>query len=192
MFAVLLLHVACAGTAPPLNSDLIRERYGSYGIEVLEDDGRFRRSMLYSSENGERVMRTYAVVVYEPLLDADALAVAGETAAIRAGASLGSTFADSGWTVRKEPIHKSMLGGLPPGHAVPRLMQLEAPVALPLYVYRLVVGKNGHAIAYAVIGEAYHPEFMSEAEIMKRYPAPVEAAPPAVVQGIVNAMLEPF
>ena len=48
-----------------LNSERIAEKFGNYGIEVLEQNP-LRVSSLYSVEHGQRVCRTFAIVMFEP------------------------------------------------------------------------------------------------------------------------------
>ena len=45
-----------------LNSERIAATFGSYGVEVLEQNGAVRVSNLFSGEGEERVTRTFAVV----------------------------------------------------------------------------------------------------------------------------------
>src|SRR5690606_34722880 len=47
-----------------LNSERIERRFGSYGIDVLQSDGRYRVSNLYSVHDGAKICRTFAVVAY--------------------------------------------------------------------------------------------------------------------------------
>ena len=92
-----LVLVACSGTHTRLNSDRIEAKYGSYGVELVNSQGRRRETSLYSTHDGERITRTYAIVYFmspdEPALDF-------EHRAIRAGGSIGKTFREAGWEIR--------------------------------------------------------------------------------------------
>src|SRR5688572_8293898 len=81
-----------------LNSERIAAAFGSYGVEVLEQDDQVRVSSLFSLAADEKTCRTFAVVRYPPRLDS---AVSAEHAAIVAGGSIGAVFTAHGWEVRK-------------------------------------------------------------------------------------------
>src|SRR5688500_5929342 len=81
-----------------LNSERIAAAFGSYGVEVLEQDDQVRVSNLFSLAAGEKTCRTFAVVRHAPRLDP---IVGLEHAAIVAGGSIGAVFAAHGWEVRK-------------------------------------------------------------------------------------------
>ena len=51
------------------NSDRIRLKFGSYGIEVLDSDGGIRVSNLYSIDNGITTVRTFAVVALPAVIE---------------------------------------------------------------------------------------------------------------------------
>ena len=48
---------------PLLNSERIERKFGSYGIDVLRNDDAVRMSNLYSLRDGEKICRTFAVVL---------------------------------------------------------------------------------------------------------------------------------
>src|ERR1044072_7114553 len=77
-----------------LNSERIEAKFGSYGIEVLEQNALRRVSNLYSGSGGEKPCRSSAVVPSPPQIDE---AVATEHAAVLAGGSLGAVFVAAGW-----------------------------------------------------------------------------------------------
>lgn len=187
--AVAVLAVACSAGRQPLNSELIRERFGSYGIEVLRDNGVNRRSMLYSVSDGERICRTYALVRYARLSAADAAQVAAETTAIRAGASMGSTFVRAGWAVSKESIDAGWLPPVPAGHPVTDLMQIREATPLAFYAYKFRVKNALHNIVYAEIIEVYHPDFMDLGELRRRYDLPDREVAPSRLEEIETALL---
>ena len=66
-----------------LNSERIAQRFGSYGIEVLESDGRVRVSNLYSNEQGGRICRTFAVRLDERKLSHFAQACRSRTSGVQ-------------------------------------------------------------------------------------------------------------
>src|SRR5262245_52025727 len=52
-----------------LNSERIAAKFGSYGIEVLEQTDGTRVSNLYSGTGAEKICRTFAAVRYQPMMD---------------------------------------------------------------------------------------------------------------------------
>jgi len=157
---------ACGGDASLLNSDRIEERYGSYGVEIIDSDARGRRSNLYSVHDGQRICRTYAVVRFL------AGATAGDEPALRAaharvldGASIGATLREAGFTVHKRSL---AAGALPLPVTEPawgRLMGLSSVAGLAVYEYRLSINKGSQSIDYAEITEVYHPDYLRPADV---------------------------
>jgi hypothetical protein len=47
---------------PLLNSERISQRFGSYGIEILDASSDYRISNLFSDEDGLAITRTFAIV----------------------------------------------------------------------------------------------------------------------------------
>lgn len=149
-----------------LNSERIATEFGSYGIEVVANDGRTRVSNLFSTEaGGARVCRTFAVVSYPRDVDPR---VAKEHAAIVAGGSIGAVFADAGWTVRKTHLHFGVV-------AAPReladLMSVPAGASLAQHAYVLDVVNDDATIEYAAIVEIHHPDYLDEHELEEIYGA---------------------
>jgi len=152
--------------SPRLNSERIEQRFGSYGVEVLEADARVRVSNLYSLHDGHRVCRTFAVVRFAPAIDPR---VAAEHAEIVAGGSIGAVFEDHGWTVAKRQRLLSTLPAMAPGDRIDRLMRLSAPVPLAIDVYTLSVSRGGESVDYATIAEVYHPDYLGVEDLRALY-----------------------
>lgn len=163
-FALVL--VACAGRPVPLNSERIKQRFGSYGVEVLAADDQSRVSNLYSNELSGRVCRTYAVVRFAAQTNP---AFQQEHAAITAGASLGSTFKARGWIVEKETLHIGTISDRDRRTQISSLMDISDNSDLAVHVYRLLVSKNGNRFVYAVIGELHHPDYLRSEDIIEIY-----------------------
>lgn len=136
-----------------MNSDQIRERFGSYGVELLAQEDNTRLANLYSVHDGTRVCRTLALTRFQlpvagPLTDAHL--------AIRDGASIGATLRAAGWRVVKSDAAFATAA------AGPQFARLAASTVtmgelLALQVYTLQVSDSEHWHPYAVIAEAYHP-----------------------------------
>ena len=73
---------ACASqdTSVGLNSERIRQNFGSYGVDVLSNENKRRISSLYSIDGDEKTTRTYAVVDF---IDGKTVALARETGTVR-------------------------------------------------------------------------------------------------------------
>lgn len=167
---------ACATESESLNSERISERFGNYGIEVLSHEGGIRRSTLYSTQEGLRICRTYAVVRF---IDDSALAVADAHAEVLAGQSIGATFKASDWQLAKLTLHIGSLSLPGPEHPIARLMHVDAPAELSVHAYRLLLVKGSETISYATIVEVHHPDYLTVDELTDLYGEGIEATLPA-------------
>ncbi len=172
---------ACADAPRPLNSEYIEARFGNYGIEVLghdagADSAAIRRASLFSTHDGVRICRTYAVTRFDP--DASSL-VADEHARVLAGGSIGATFKANGWQVSKQTHYIGEIASAAAGPAVRSLMQLGGDRNLAMHVYRMWLKKGSQSIEYATIIEVHHPDYLALAALMKRYPGRSDSTPDA-------------
>jgi len=167
---------ACAVQPEQLNSERIEQRFGNYGIEVIEQNSSVRRSNLYSADGAVRTCRTYAVVVFS---DSDTKAIGGAHSGVLAGESIGATFKTAGWRIEKETFFVGELQITNPQHLIAQLMHLDAPTSLGLHAYRLVLGKELDSIHYATIIEAHHPDYLVEADLFELYSPTPELRPEA-------------
>jgi hypothetical protein len=157
---------ACALEPESLNSERIKERFGSYGIEVLSHEAGIRRSSLYSIDGDSRICRTYAVVRF---VDESTPRVADAHADILAGGSIGATFKSTGWRMGKVTMHVDSLSLDGSDHAISDLMHIDGPTELGVHAYQLVFEKDSQTIDYATIVETHHPDYMSLPELEKLY-----------------------
>lgn len=158
---------ACAHESERLNSERIAERFGSYGIDVISNGPGLRRSNLYSSENGERTCRTYAVVRF---VDKPDTMIDSEHAQILAGKSIGAIFKASGWTIFKETLHIGNAALDDAAHPVAMLMRVDRGADVAMHIYRLFLEKRRQAIDYATLIELHHPDYLSRADLLELYP----------------------
>jgi len=153
--------------APPLlNSERIEQRYGSYGVEVLQQRGPLRVTCLYSLEPAGRICRTVAVTLF----DATPPALSRESAAIRYGASIGATLKAAGWSVVK---HDHLLTERAAGREFANLLHWPPGDELPevaIDAYALWVERPGESYRFALIAEAHHPDYLDRAELRRLYP----------------------
>jgi hypothetical protein len=148
-----------------LNSERITAAFGSYGVEVLEEDEQVRVSNLFSGAPDERTTRTFAIVRYALPTDP---AVAGEHAAIVAGGSIGAVFAARGWEVRKSHLS---YGERPATPKVASLMRIAAGTPVAEHVYVLDVVKDGRRVEYAALMEIHHPDYLDRSDLAEIYGA---------------------
>ena len=153
---------ACATESVILNSERIEERFGSYGIEVLASEAGLRRSSLFSYDGKTKICRTYAIVQFVEESD-DRYEDAHSK--ILAGGSIGATFRESGWNIRKNTLYIGTLQVPSSDTPVGGLMHLGDDANLAIHVYQLVLVRAGMAQEYATILEAHHPEYLSVEEL---------------------------
>jgi hypothetical protein len=165
-----------------LNSERIAQRFGSYGVDVLETDGRVRVSNLYSGQSGEKTCRTFAVVRYA---DAIAPAIAAEHAEIVAGGSIGAVFASHGWRVDKTNLRYFAIEATP---RVAALMHVARGTSLAAHAYALDVVKDGRSFSYALLVEIHHPDYLGPDDLQAIYgPADSTGREAAVASLIATA-----
>lgn len=168
---VVLLLAGCASDRELLNSDRIRQSFGSYGISVLPSPDTLRRSSLYSLENGHPVTRTFAIVQFnEALSPREKAAIAAVHAQILAGASIGATFRQNHWSINKQNLYTGSFSLANTEAEIARLMRLDAPGELAMHIYRFNINKESYSIDYATIIEVHHPQYLSVAELRSVYP----------------------
>jgi hypothetical protein len=167
------LLAACAERQPLLNSERISATYGSYGIEVLEASGSRRTANLYSEQDGQRTMRTYAHVRFVLPVDE---ALREEHELVVAGGSIGEVFRSRGWTVLKRSLRIGTDLLEASDREIAALMGIDTPREVALYEYALVVGRDGRRIEYAVITERHHPDYLAESDLLAIYGRPPKTA----------------
>jgi len=146
---------ASAPDTAALNSDSIRRRFGSYGVEVLASDARLRVTRLYSY--GAEVERTHTlarVAFASPLPEV----LSPEHAAVLEGGSIGEVFRSAGWSIVKRHRYLGLraLAGVPVlarylGHAVGDFA---------LHGYDFDVQRDGRLLHYAEILELHAPDYI--------------------------------
>ena len=146
-----------------LNSERIAAAFGSYGVEVLEQDEEVRVSNLFSGAGQDKTCRTFAVVRYPPHLDG---AISAEHAEIVAGGSIGAVFAAHGWQVRKTHLSYAER---PASARLAQLMRVAVGTTLAEHIYVLDVVKDGRAIEYAVLAEIHHPDYLAVGDLARIY-----------------------
>ncbi len=168
-YLVLLLCAGgCAsqGTSVGLNSERIRQSFGTYGVDVLSSDNKRRISSLYSIDGRKKTTRTYAVVDF---VESDTSALAREHALVGSGDSIGEVFRAAGWSIEKRHLFIGEFD-VPAAYAyIGELMRIALPQILAVHVYHFVVNKNEQSYSYARITEIHHPDYLSAADLQQIY-----------------------
>jgi hypothetical protein len=183
----LVAHVQAFGQPPVrelLNSERIAAAFGSYGIDVLEQNQAVRVSNLFSEVGDVRTCRTFAIVRYAPRIDT---ALSQEHAAIVAGDSIGAVFAAQGWEVRKTHLH---YGELAASAKLAELMDVAAGTPLAEHVYVLDVVKDGRTIEYAALVEIHHPDYLDVTDLAEIYGTVAEDGRPELVATLLATAAE--
>lgn len=143
---------------PKLNSERIEAKYGSYGIDVIEKEPE-RVSVLYSRHDGRKICRTLAVVSFNEI---SLPSLEPELKRIRAGASLGATLKQAGWTIQKHYRH---LGSIKAGPRFLSFAGLTEPQEVALSIYDLDVTRDDSSGRVATIIEIHHPDYLTLADL---------------------------
>lgn len=173
--AVAWLITCCAVDSPPLNSERIQQRFGSYGLEIIDATDSLRHSNLYSMHDGARITRTFAAVRFLPCSDK---AIQELHARVLNGASIGATFKAAGWTVEKDT---AFITQMPVGEIsadiAPR-MRVSATTNVAIQAYRLRLVRPGAKCRYADILEIHHPDHLDVGQLRRIFPtSSVQPAP---------------
>lgn len=174
VFAAMLS--ACATESVLLNSKRIEQRFGSYGVEVLASEAGLRRSGLLSYDGDTATCRTYAVSQFAEDID-DRYDDAHSR--VLAGDSIGATFQDDGWDIRKHTLYIGTMRLPETPTEVGRLMRLTGAHDLALHVYQLVIARDDIELQYATIVEAHHPEYLVEDDLLETFDYDTAAGLPA-------------
>lgn len=148
------------------NSDRIRLKFGSYGIEVLESGLRIRVSNLYSISDGVRTNRTFAVVTYPAVIEPE---FSKEHEAIINGQSIGIVFKENGWAIDKRHRYFGKLDTSANYSGVESVFGDIGKKQPVVHIYSLFVKKDESEFQYASIAEVHHPEYLDLEELSLIY-----------------------
>ncbi len=148
------------------NSDRIKIKFGSYNIDIIENGPRIRVSNLYSTQNGIKTNRTFAVVAFPRLIEA---AFRKEHEAIINGQSIGVVFEQNGWEIKKHHLYFGEIEMPPENHRVQSLFNDIGAGQPAIHIYSLVVRKDNSEFEYAAIAEVHHPDFLQLEDLRAIY-----------------------
>jgi hypothetical protein len=149
-----------------LNSDAIIAKFGSYGVDIIRQDENVRVSSLYSRTGGAKTTRTLAIVLFA---GASLDSVANEHEEIADGASIGETFRDAGWQIRKSNLYLGELRGSGGETLIDTWLGNSGTAIFAIHVYDLFVTKDAQSLKYATIAEIHDDSYLTLAELTERY-----------------------
>lgn len=158
--------IGCTTYSNTLNSELITQKFGTYGIEVIENENNIRVSTLYSYKENERISRTFAITTLTEQIET---IFSVEHDLITKGGSIGAVFKDHGWNITKQ--HK-FIGNVTidnQSKRISRLMRIEPPLPLAIHIYVFVISKNKKSFNYATIAEIHHPAYLTSTMLKSTY-----------------------
>lgn len=153
---------------PKLNSDRIEYFFGNYGVDPLSIDSpafpHSRIANLYSIDQGNKIMRTLAVVDFFQPVHSELADVHRE---IDEGKSIGIALREKGWTIHKNPVY---FGELELSASVMSWMREEEFNSGAVYFYQLYVSKQDmKKIPYCTILEVYSPQYLTQEWLQALY-----------------------
>lgn len=167
------------------NSERIRLKFGSYGIEVLESGQGIRVSNLYSIDEGVKTNRTFAVVAYPDIIEPE---FSKEHDAILHGESIGIVFRNNGWAVVKRHQYFGEIEVPSDCSDVDTVFGDIGKAQPVIHMYSLFVKKNSAEFRYASIAEVHHPEYLGLQDMNTIYGSALNRA--LEMKGDVNDFLE--
>ena len=151
---------------PLENSERIRLKFGSYGIEVLENSPGIRVSSLHSTHNGINISRTFAVVAYPNVIEPE---FQMEHDAIINGQSIGMLFKKNGWLIDKHHQYFGEIKTSPALFNSSSHSDNASTVKSAIHAYTLIIRKDVSEFQYASIAEVHHPDFLRLQDLSEIY-----------------------
>ena len=156
---------------PLLNSERIKSKFGSYGIEVLESGKKIRVSNLYSISHNQKTTRTLAIVRYPDIIDPLFFKEHNE---ILEGKSIGAVFKRNGWKIEKRHQYFGNIDASEDLAPVYKLFGEITPTKVAIHIYSFFIKKNSSEFLYARIAEIHHPKYLTLKELKQIYRADFE------------------
>ena len=175
----LMIAFLCSGCAGNLlNSERIEKKFGSYGIEIIENTGSSRVSFLYSlDKNCQQNLslketqigihckqyKTRAIVKFLNTND-----VIDEHTKIHKGASIGATFKNQNWIIKKENILISEIHNKE-NQIINEWSNNPNLEKFAFHIYDISLKKNQLQLKYAQIIEIHNPNYLIIDDLIEIY-----------------------
>jgi len=170
----------------PLNSERIFQQFGSYGIELINQEDDFRQTSLYSEDEHGRITRTFATVKFLEPMDS---VIEPLHKQILKGASIGSTFKGAGWQINKFGLLVDELV-VTPSNQIFGLMRLSRAQPLALHLYLFSVSKENITPSnYALIAELHHPDYLRINQLGEIYNDSMDLPQEGTLKNQINTLL---
>ena len=164
---------------PLLNSEMIEKKFGSYGLDVIENNNENRISFLFS--NGDHYIalnkinavkkstgykKKYHTLALVSFIDSAKISEVHKK--IIEGGSVGATFKDYGWSITKDSLlYLELSRDIHP--VIQKWLKSKAYENLAVHVYTLTVKNKTQTIRYAEIIEIHHPDYLSLTKLKDIY-----------------------
>ena len=170
-----------------LNSERIENKFGSYGVDIVQSDNQSRVSFLYSLDSNNKKKKNYhtlAVVKFKETIKVSAI-----HKRILNGGSIGESFKKKGWEIDKKN-HQMMVISNPNQDLFKSWLSKINDENLALHFYKLYVTKKNHNYFYAEILELHHPAYLSISDLKSFFNSDEETQNNEKLLSMLNFILD--
>ena len=149
-----------------LNSERIEQKFGSYGIDIVQSDNQSRVSFLYSLEPNNKNKKNYHTLAIVKFKETRQVSIIHEK--ILNGGSIGKSFKKEGWEIDKTN-HQMMVISNPDKLLFKSWLPQISDENLALHFYELNVKTENYHYLYAEILEIHHPKYLGFNDLTEVY-----------------------
>ena len=149
-----------------LNSERIEQKFGSYGIDIVQSDNQSRVSFLYSLEPNNKNKKNYHTLAIVKFKETRQVSNIHEK--ILNGGSIGKSFKKEGWEIDKTN-HQMMVTSNPNKLLFKSWLPQISNENLALHFYELNVKTENYHYLYAEILEIHHPKYLGFNDLTEVY-----------------------
>mgnify|MGYP001203480652 FL=1 len=149
-----------------LNSERIEQKFGSYGIDIVQSDNQSRVSFLYSLDPDNKNKKNYHTLAIVKFKETRKVSIIHEK--ILNGDSIGKSFKKEGWEIDKTN-HQMMVISNPDKLLFKSWLPQISDEKLALHFYELNVKTENYHYLYAEILEIHHPKYLGFNDLTEVY-----------------------
>ena len=149
-----------------LNSERIEQKFGSYGIDIVQSDNQSRVSFLYSLDPNNKNKKNYHTLAIVKFKETRKVSNIHEK--ILNGGSIGKSFKKEGWEIDKTN-HQMMVISNPDKLLFKSWLPQISDEKLALHFYELNVKTENYHYLYAEILEIHHPKYLGFNDLTEVY-----------------------
>ena len=149
-----------------LNSERIEQKFGSYGIDIVQSDNQSRVSFLYSLYPNNKNKKNYHTLAIVKFKETRQVSIIHEK--ILNGGSIGKSFKKEGWEIDKTN-HQMMVISNPDKLLFKSWLPQISDENLALHFYELNVKTENYHYLYAEILEIHHPKYLGFNDLTEVY-----------------------